>query len=98
VQVPTVLRIYTSPERGAPMVSHDRVLVHQDAGIRFDDRFYVAGGPEVVRTVSAVQDSHRSACTRLRAGAPAAGCRRLSPVARYSTQEKPRETLLVALR
>lgn len=48
VHVPTVLHIYTSPERGVPMLSHDRVMVRHDAGI-VGDRYFKASnrrGPD----------------------------------------------------
>lgn len=51
--MPTVLHIFTAPERGAPMVSHRQVVVHQDAGIEGDRYFKVSNrrGPDYQLTL-----------------------------------------------
>ena len=55
---PTVLHIFTAPERGAAMVSSQRVMVHQGRGIE-GDRYFKASnrkGPDYQLTLVEIEN------------------------------------------
>ncbi len=58
MRVPAVLHIFTSPERGAPMISSRQVMVHQDKGIEGDRYFRASNrkGPDYQVTLIEIEN------------------------------------------